>query len=49
MSTGVIVKGARSSNGTVTISLERGSLNHHRVISKDEIRKAYKVALKGNA
>lgn len=49
ISTGVVAKGHRASTGTVLVRVERGTLNHQRVVSKEEIRKAYKFALENNA
>jgi hypothetical protein len=49
MTRGVVVKGRNASTGSITVRIERGSLNHQRVITSDEMREAFKVALEGNA
>ncbi|MDY0142844.1 MAG: hypothetical protein RBR97_13220 [Bacteroidales bacterium] len=49
MSRGVVVKGRNASNGTITVRIERGTLNHKRVVSSEEIKNAFKIAIENNA
>ncbi|MBE9469244.1 MAG: hypothetical protein IMY72_13110 [Bacteroidetes bacterium] len=50
MSKGVVVKhSSTSTSGGMTVRIERGTINHKRVVTNQELNKAYKVALKGNA
>lgn len=50
MAKGIIVKHrSASASGGVTVRIERGTINHKRVVTNQELNSAYKVALKGNA
>jgi hypothetical protein len=45
---GITSNSHKGGSGTVTVHIERGSLNHQRVVSREEISRAYRAALTGN-
>jgi hypothetical protein len=48
-SNGIAIRGRRSISGTMSVNVVRGTLNLHKVVSREEISNAYKNALIGNA